>query len=135
MGIAVSRFNEDITEALLSGARDMLKRWGVKDTNVRIARVNGSFELPFAAQRLIVRHKVHAVVALGCIVKGDTRHDEYLAEAVFAGLMQLGLEKQIPIGLGVLTTQNLSQARARARGNTNHGAHAAEAAVEAALLG
>jgi 6,7-dimethyl-8-ribityllumazine synthase len=134
VGIAVARFNEDITEALLSGAREMLKRWGVRDTHVHIMRVNGSFELPFAVQRLIVQHKVDAAVALGCIIKGDTKHDEYIAQAVFNGLTQVALEQQVPVGLGVLTTKNLAQARARAGGDTNHGAYAAEAALQAALL-
>ncbi len=134
IGIAVARFNEDITEALLKGAREALKRWRVQDTKVHVARVNGSFELPFAAQRLITRHHVNAVVALGCIIKGETRHDAYLADVVFNGLMQVALEHSTPIGLGVLTTDNLPQARARARGSANHGTRAVEAALQAALL-
>ena len=133
VGIAAARFNEDITEALLRGAREVIRAWGVKESNVHVLRVYGSFELPFACQRLIKKHKVGAVIALGCIVKGETRHDEYLAHAVLNGLQRVSLETGVPVGLGVLTTNTLAQARARSRGRHDHGAQAAQAALEAAL--
>jgi len=133
VGVAVARFHEDITASLLAGAREILRAWGVKDANVHIVHVYGSFELPFACQRLIRKHKVDAAVALGCIVKGDTKHDEYIAQAVFNALQRVSFNTEVPIGLGVLTTNNLAQARARSRGGANHGARAAEAALQAAL--
>ena len=119
---------------MLTGARDVLRDWGVLAKNIHIAHTYGSFELPFTSQRLIKRFRLDAVVALGCIVKGETSHDVYLAQATNYGLMRVMLDTGVPIGLGVLTTNNLAQARVRSRGNTNHGAKAAIAALEAALL-
>ncbi len=132
VGIAVARFNEDITEALLFGARETLRAWGVKDAHVYVIRVAGSYELPLAIARLIKRHKLDAAVALGCIVKGETKHDEYLAHAVATGLMQLMLSTNVPIGFGVITANTLQQARARSRGRANKGSEAAAAALESA---
>lgn len=134
VGIVVSRFNEDITGAMERGALEVLHAWNVKRKNIRVARTYGSFELPQTAARLIKRHKLDAVVALGCIVKGETRHDEYLAHATSYGLMRVSLDYNIPVGFGVITTNNLKQAKERSRGATNKGAEAAAAALEAALL-
>lgn len=134
VGVVLSRFNSDITESMLEGALGVLREWGVSEKNVHVARVYGSFELPAAAQRLVLRHQLDALVAIGCIIKGETRHDAYLAQATFQGLMRVSLDSNVPIGLGVLTTNTLAQARTRSRGKTNHGEKAAEAALEAALL-
>lgn len=134
VGIVVSKFNTDVTESMLDGALSVLRQWGVATKNVHVSRTYGSFELPIAAGRLIRKYKVNAIVAIGCIIKGETRHDEHLAQATFAGLMRLSLDHDVPVGLGVLTTNTLAQARARSRGTKNHGAKAAEAALEAALL-
>ena len=134
VGIVVSRFNTDVTEPMLEGARAALKRWGVKEKSIFVSHVYGSFELPIAAARLVRKHRADALVAIGCIIKGETRHDEYLAQATFHGLMRVSLDSDVPVGLGVLTTNTLAQARARSRGKTNHGEKAAEAALEAALL-
>ena len=133
VGVAVSRFNGDITEALLEGALETLRTWNVSEKNIHVMHVAGSFELPLAAQRLIQKHKADAVVALGCIVKGETKHDEYIAHAVFHGLARVSLDHAVPVGLGVLTVNTLPQARARSRGKTNHGAYAAAAALDSAL--
>jgi len=133
IGIVASRFNDDITDELLEGARAVCRQWGVQEKNLHIVRVYGSFEIPSAAQRLIRRKKLDALVALGCIVKGETRHDEYLANATTQGLMRVQLDEAVPVGLGVLTTNTLAQARARSRGAHNHGAQAARAALEAAM--
>ncbi len=130
VGIAVARFNSDITDALLATACDELRAWGVVESNIYIVRVAGSFELPYVCQTLFQRHKVHAAVALGCIVQGETKHDEYLAEAVFSALQQLVLQTARPIGLGILTVNSLQQAKAR----LVYGSAAVAAALEASLL-
>lgn len=118
---------------MLLGAREVLAQWGVKNSRIHVTHTYGSFELPFACARLIKKHRPHAVIAIGCIIKGETRHDEYLAHATANGLMQLMLETGVPVGFGVITTQTLAQARARSRGVTNHGRSAAIAALESAL--
>jgi 6,7-dimethyl-8-ribityllumazine synthase len=133
VGIVVSRFNEDVTASMFDGACVALRAWKVKDVNVHIARVYGSFEIPFACAALIKKHHLDAVVALGCIIKGETRHDEYLAQATSYGLMRVMLDTGVPVGFGVITTNNLKQAHARSRGATNKGSEATFAALEAAL--
>lgn len=130
VGVVAARFNEDITDALLASALKTLEEWSVLPKNVFVARVAGSFEVPSVAQRLIKKHKLAAVVALGCIIKGDTKHDEYLAHAVTEGLMRVSLDTGVPVGLGVLTVNNLAQAKAR----INYAAAAVQAALEAALV-
>jgi 6,7-dimethyl-8-ribityllumazine synthase len=134
VGIVVARFNPDITESMLAGAREVLTKWGVKDRNVKVFHVYGSFDLPFAADLMIRKEKVHAVIAIGCIVKGETDHDKHIASAAMHGLTSVSLKHGVPVSLGVLTTNNLAQARVRSRGKTNHGSKAAIAALEAALL-
>ncbi|HEY4487301.1 MAG TPA: 6,7-dimethyl-8-ribityllumazine synthase [Candidatus Paceibacterota bacterium] len=132
VGIAVAQFNADITNALLKGALTILRERNVRDDHIYVVHTYGSFELPHAAGRLIKKYEVDAVVALGCIIKGETKHDEYIAHAVASGLMRIALDTGIPVGFGVLTTNNLAQARKRSRGQTNHGAAAAIAAIDAA---
>ncbi len=134
VGIVASRFNEDVTDSMLEGARATLKEWRVKDANVHEARVYGSFEIPLACAELIRRHELDAVVAIGCIIKGETRHDEYLARATTDGLMRLMLDTGVPVGFGIITTNNLKQALARSRGNANKGSEATVAALELALI-
>lgn len=134
IGIAVARFNPDITESMLQGAREVLSKWGVSDKNVHVVHVYGSFDLPYACDLLVRKHKPSAIIAIGCIVKGETDHDKHIASAAMGGLVDVSLAHGIPVSLGVLTTNNLAQARARSRGKTNHGEKAAVAAMEAALL-
>ena len=134
VGIVVSRFNTDITESMLGGARATLREWKVKDANVHVVHVYGSFEIPLASARLIRKKKLDALIAIGCIIKGETRHDEYLARAATDGLMRVSLDTNVPVGFGIITTNNLAQARARSRGAANKGSEAAVAALEAALL-
>ena len=134
VGIVVSRFNSDITGPMLEGAKETLRAWKVKETNVHIAYVYGSFEIPLACARLIAKKKLDAVIAIGCIVKGETRHDEYLASAAAEGLMRVALDSKVPVGFGIITTNNLAQAKARSRGSANKGSEAATAALEAAFV-
>ncbi len=133
VGIVVSDFNTDITHALLVGAQETCKEWGV--TKVQVVHVPGSFEIPFAVQKLLSREpKVHAVIALGCIIKGETDHDRYLATAVTDALVRLSLDHHVPVSSGVLTVNTLDQAIARTKGEMNRGREAAVAALTSALI-
>ena len=134
VGIVVSRFNEDVTEGLLLGALEELRAWKVRARNIRVVRVPGSFEIPFGCSQIIKRWKPDAIVALGCVIKGETEHDRYIAGAVAQGITRLSLTRGVPISFGVLTTNTLKQARVRSRGATNKGPEAAAAAMEMALL-
>jgi 6,7-dimethyl-8-ribityllumazine synthase len=134
VGVVVSRFNEDITGRMREGALDTLRGWGVKEKNITVVHVPGSFELPLAAVKLIKAKKPHAVIALGCVIKGDTDHDKYIADSVSHGLMRLSLDHAIPVSFGVITTNTLEQAVVRSTGKTNKGPEAAIAALESALL-
>ena len=134
VGIIISRFNEDITEGLLEGALETLALWRVSKANITILRVPGSFEIPFAAQRLIARAKPHAVIALGCIIKGETSHDYHIASAVSHGITRVALDTKTPISFGILTTNTLAQAQKRSKGKANAGIEAAIGALESALL-
>lgn len=133
VGIVVARFNGDITRALLDGARATLRTWKVKDANIQILHVPGAFEIPLGCAKLL-KKKFDCILALGCVIKGETKHDEYISHAVAQGLTRLMLDTGVPIGFGVITPNNLAQARARARGKANHGAAAARAALEMALV-
>jgi 6,7-dimethyl-8-ribityllumazine synthase len=135
VGIAVADFNADITHALLEGARTTLAAWKVKEENITVFHVPGSFEVPFAVQKLLrAPIKPHAVVALGCIIKGETDHDKYLAASVTDALLRLSLDFETPVASGVITANTLLQAQARAEGAMNRGSEATVAALTAALL-
>ena len=134
VSVVASKFHSEITDSMLAGALKALKEWKVKDKNVTVRRVYGSFDLPFVAAVAIRKDKPNAVVAIGCIVKGETKHDEHIANAVANGLTTLSIWHKIPVSFGVLTVNDLKQAKARSTGKTNHGEKAAIAALEAALL-
>ncbi len=134
IGLVVSRFNEDVVNSMKEGALKTLRAWNVQKRNIYVAHTYGSFELPYAAARLARKHKLDAVIAVGCIIKGETRHDEYLAHATSYGLMRISLDLNVAVGFGVITTNNVKQAKARSRGKTNKGSEATLAALEAALL-
>ena len=133
--IVVSRFNEEITEGLLQGARERLAEASVPDDDVTIIRVPGAFEIPIVAQRLGESGEYDAVVCLGCLIKGETMHFEYIAEAASHGIMQAAAATGIPMAFGVLTTLTEEQAVERSRsGPDNKGREAAAAALEMANL-
>lgn len=133
--IVVSRFNDAITEGLLRGAQGALAEAGVPASAVTIVRVPGAFEIPLTARRLAAAGGVDAIVCLGCLIKGETMHFEYIASAVAHGLMSVGVETGVPVSFGVLTTLTEEQAAARsADGPDNKGREAALAAVEMAAL-
>ena len=135
IAIVVSRFNGEITSGLLAGARAALGEAGVREADVAVFHVPGAFEIPLAAQRAAQSGAYDAVVCLGCLVKGDTMHFEYIADAASHGIMRVGLDTGVPVAFGVLTTLTEAQAEERAApGPANKGREAALAAFEMARL-
>lgn len=130
VGIVVSSFNTDITSPMLEGALTVLKEWRVAHDAVSVLRVPGSFEIPYGCQKLIEEKKPDAVIAIGCVIKGDTEHDRYIADATAHGIMRVSLDTKTPISFGVITTNTLDQAVVRSTGETNKGKEAALAALE-----
>jgi len=127
--IVVSRYHEELTRELHNGALDTLKKWGAKPDDVRTVWVPGAFELPLTA-RALSHLEFDAIICLGIIVKGETLHDQYIATEVARGISGVGLSAGIPVIFGVLTTQNMEQAKARCGGAHGHkGIEAAEAAI------
>jgi 6,7-dimethyl-8-ribityllumazine synthase len=130
VAIVVSRFNSFITERLLDGALDALRRHGVDDKEIDVFRVPGAFELPLAVRRAAGK-KVDAVIALGALIRGGTPHFDYLSAEVTKGVAQVTLETGIPVSFGVLTTDTVEQAIERAGTKAgNKGAEAAQTAIE-----
>ena len=133
MAIIVSRFHEHITTKLLDGARDALRRGGVADANVEVTWAPGAFELPVLAEAAAASERFDAIVALGCVIRGETPHFEYVSEAATRGLGHVSVEAGLPVGFGLLTVETLEQAVERAGGSAgNKGYEAAAAAIEAA---
>ncbi len=133
VGVVVSEFNADITESMLKGALETLAETGVKKSNIAVMRVPGSFEVPYGCLKLLKAKKPDAIVALGCIIKGETDHDKYIASAVSQGIMDITLSYGIPVAFGIITTNNLKQAKIRSTGKTNKGREAAIAALKMVL--
>lgn len=135
VGIVVARFNEFITNKLLSGAQDALRRHGVDETSVAVAWVPGAFEIPFAAKQLAQSGKYDVVLTLGAVIRGATAHFDYVAGEVAKGVANLALSSGIPVIFGVLTTDTIEQAIERAGAKAgNKGWEAAVAAIEMANL-
>ena len=134
--IVVSRFNEFITSKLLGGALDVLTRHGVDtERDVEIAWVPGSWEIPLVAARFARTGRYDAVICLGCVIRGDTPHFEYIAAEAAKGIAQSMLESGVPITFGVLTTDNIEQAIERAGTKAgNKGGDAAISAIEMVSL-
>ncbi len=128
-GIVVSDWNAQVTHALYAGCRDTLLKHGAKEDNLHLLQVPGAFELPAAARMLLQTKKLDAVICLGCVIKGETRHNEYINQAVATGLVQLSLMTGKPCIFGVLTPDSLQQGLDRAGGK--HGNKGVEAAVTA----
>lgn len=135
VAVLVARFNDFITERLLEGAVDALLRSGASAEDVTVLRVPGAWELPQAAGKVAAAGGVDAIVALGCLIKGDTIHFDLIASEAAKGLSKVGVDHGIPVAFGVLTTDTLDQAINRAGAKAgNKGAEAAMAAVEQARL-
>jgi 6,7-dimethyl-8-ribityllumazine synthase len=131
IGIVVSRFNDFVTGRLLEGARACLLEHGAREADIEIAWVPGAWELPLGAQRLVRTRRCCAVIALGCVVRGDTPHFDYVAGAAATGLESVSARLDVPVGFGVLTTDTMEQALARAGGRAgNKGWETALAVLE-----
>jgi 6,7-dimethyl-8-ribityllumazine synthase len=135
VAIVAARFNEAVTERLLDGAVDCLRRQGVADEDISIARVPGALEIPLAAQRMAQSGEVDAVVCVGAVIRGATPHFEHVATQAASGVTAAALATGVPITFGVLTTDDRAQAEERAGGKLgNKGFEAAQAALEMANL-
>lgn len=134
-GIVVARFNEFITRRLLESALEVLEQADVRPRDIEIVWVPGALEIPYYCSRLIAKRRVHAVIALGCVLRGGTYHFECVSNEVTRGIAQVALEKDIPVASGIITADTLEQAIDRAGLKAgNKGAHAALAALELASL-
>lgn len=134
-GIVVSEWNKEITDNLLKGAVDTLLEHGVDERDIVVRHVPGSFELPFGASTLLEKKRFDAIICLGCVIQGETRHFDFICQAVAHGIMQVSLKEEIPVVFGVLTTNTLEQARARSGGACgNKGVEAAVTALKMAAL-
>ncbi|WP_423459749.1 6,7-dimethyl-8-ribityllumazine synthase [Ottowia sp. VDI28] len=131
VGIVQARFNEDVTGALLNACRDELAALGVSNENIEHVSVPGALEVPLALQVLADSERFDALIALGCIIRGETYHFELVANESGAGVTKVGLEHGIPIANAILTTENMAQAVAR---QVDKGRDAARVAVEMAQL-
>jgi 6,7-dimethyl-8-ribityllumazine synthase len=135
-GIVVSRFNSLITTQLLAGATDCLVRHGASEKEITVVHCPGSFEIPQVGMAMAHSGRFDAVVCLGCIIRGDTPHFEYIAAEVSKGVGQIPLSTGIPVSFGVLTTDTLEQALERAGSKAgNKGWDAALSAIELVNLG
>ncbi|HSO45678.1 MAG TPA: 6,7-dimethyl-8-ribityllumazine synthase [Rhodoferax sp.] len=131
IGIVQARFNAGITDALASACQAELLRLGVPEKNITLVQVPGALEVPVALQALAEHLKFHALIALGCIIRGETYHFELVANESGAGVSRVALDYQVPIANAILTTENMAQAVAR---QTDKGCDAARVAVEMANL-
>lgn len=129
IGIVVSEWNENITRAMLDGAYNILKRHGVKEENILIDFVPGSFELIFGAKHLVENKPVDAVIVLGSVIRGDTPHFDYVCSGVTQGIADMNIRYDIPFIFGLLTTDDMQQAEDRAGGK--HGNKGDECAITA----
>ena len=131
IGIVASRFNEFITSKLLEGALDGLKRHGVKDEDITVAWVPGAFEIPLIAAKMAESKKYDAVICVGAVIRGDTTHYDYVCNEVSKGVAQVGLNTGVPVLFGIITTENIEQAIARAGSKAgNKGYDCALSAIE-----
>ena len=133
--VIASRFNEFVVSGLVKGAVAAWVKHGGKEADLVVARVPGAFELPVVARRLAESGRYEAIIALGCVIRGDTAHFEYVAGECARGLQTVSVETGIPVVFGVLTTETVEQALQRAApGGSNKGGEAMETALEMADL-
>lgn len=129
IGIVIAEWNSEITNALATGAISTLLNHGFHDNDIMVIHVPGSYELPSGAQYLAESNKVDAVICLGCVIQGETRHFEFISSAVAEGILRISIDYGMPVVFGVLTTDNLAQAKDRSGGK--HGNKGVEAAITA----
>jgi 6,7-dimethyl-8-ribityllumazine synthase len=133
-GIVAARFNEDITNRLLEGALAGLREHGVPDGAVKVVRVPGSFEIPLTAKELALSGTYDAIICLGCVIRGETRHFELVADGCAAGVRQVSLECRVPLIFCVQAVENMDQALDRAGRKMDRGREAAAEAIEMATV-
>jgi 6,7-dimethyl-8-ribityllumazine synthase len=127
----IARFNQSVTDLLLAGALEALTKLGVADDAIDVATVPGAFELPLAAQRLAATGRYDALVCLGAVVRGETPHFDFVAGEAARGIAEVALRHDLPVAFGVLTSDTIEQALARAGGERgNKGYEAAVTALE-----
>lgn len=130
VGVVVAEWNREITDALAQGALDTLREHGVKEENIRLVHVPGSFELTTGADLMLKNDKeLDAVICIGCVIQGETRHFDFICEAVSQGITNVALKHEKPVIFSLLTTNNMQQALDRAGGR--HGNKGVEGAVTA----
>ncbi len=135
-GIVRSEWNDEITASLMKSCRETLIKHKASEDDIYTIDVPGSFELPLGARMLLGKHKLDAVICLGCVIKGETKHDEYINGAVARGIMSLNVGSGKPVIFGVLTPNDMQQAIDRSGGKYgNKGAEAAYTAIKMAILG
>jgi len=135
IGIVVADFNNEITDTLLEGTYNTLKKYNVAEENIVVKRVPGSIELTLGAQLLNEHLNLDAVICLGCVIQGETRHFDYVCDSVTQGITELNIKYQTPFIYGVLTTNNMQQALDRAGGkHGNKGDESAAAAIRMACM-
>lgn len=133
--IIIARFNEFIGSKLLSGAIDELRRHGISESDIDVVWVPGAFEIPIVAKKCAKSGKYNAIITLGAVIKGSTSHYDYVCAEVSKGVATVGLETEVPVIFGVLTTDNIEQAIERAGTKAgNKGSDAAKSAIEMANL-
>jgi len=134
-GIVLSRFNNFVSDRLLEGALDALRRSGAEEGDCLVVRVPGSFEIPLATKKMAKSGRYDALICLGCVIRGATPHFEYIATEVTKGIASITLESEVPISFGVLITDTIEQAIERAGSKVgNKGFDAAMSAIEMANL-
>lgn len=128
--VIVSQWNKSITINLLKDTIKTLGKYGIKESNISVINVPGSFELIFAAKKISKSKKTDAIIVIGCIIKGKTPHFEFISNSVTTGIKDLNILFETPVIFGVLTTYNLEEAKKRSTGKTNKGREFAISAIE-----
>jgi 6,7-dimethyl-8-ribityllumazine synthase len=135
IALVVADWNPEITHSMRDAALEFLREAGLKNQNLHVHAVPGTFELPLAAQWMAAQENIDAVIAIGCVIQGETRHFDFICSACADGITQVGLKTNKPVIFGVLTTNNLQQAQDRSGGiHGNKGIEAAETALKMCLL-
>lgn len=129
IGVIAAEWNPEVTNAMLQGAVDTLQEHGVEEENIIVKRVPGTFELTSAADMMLHYNDLDAVICIGCVIQGETRHFEFICQAVSQGLTNVAIKRQRPVIFSVLTTDNMEQAQDRAGGK--HGNKGIEGAITA----
>jgi 6,7-dimethyl-8-ribityllumazine synthase len=131
IGIVVSDWNGEITGAMLTGALETLEKYGIEDDDILVKHVPGAFELTMGARLMLENYMLDALIVLGCVIQGETRHFDFICQGVTQGITTLNLDYDVPVIFGVLTTEDFQQAKARAGGkNGNKGVEAALTAMK-----